>query len=153
MTAHLKETHSYFHAFCVKPKVKFESQQVGEEVILILRRHPITQLSWIINTIFLFILLVFLNFFLTQIFPLAPNQIIVFNAFAVVFIFSYVWINTLFWLFNVGIVTNIRILDLDLYNVLYKEMTATKLEQISDVTSKIGGFFGSFFQYGLIVLK
>lgn len=146
-----KESHHYLHALCVRPQVTFESQKVGEEVILVLRRHPITQIGWILNTLFLLIILIFINMFLAQIFAL--NQIIVFNAFAFVLIFSYVWINTLLWLFNVGIVTNMRILDIDLFNVLYKEVTATKVDHVTDVTSKIGGYFGSLFQFGLVQVK
>ena len=146
-----KKSHHYLHSFCVRPEVHFDSQKSEEVVILILRQHPLTQLDWILNSFFLVIILFFMNFFIAQFFVL--NQLIVFNAFGFVFIFSYVWINALLWYFNVGIVTNMRILDVDLFNVLYKEVTETTIENVSDVTSKVGGYLASFFQYGTIEVK
>lgn len=139
------------HSFCTNPDVRFESQKADEQVMLILRRHPITQIPWVFNAIVLLILLISLNFFISQF--LYQNQMIVFNVFAVVFIFAYIWLNILLWIFNVGIVTNIRVLDVDLYNVLYKEVTATKIEQVTDVTAKTGGFMGSLFQFGDVEVK
>lgn len=146
-----KQSHNYLHSLCVRPDVHFDSQQVDEQVILVLRKHPITQLGWMLNTLFLFVILLAINWFIVQFFTL--NQLIVFNVFSLVFIFAYVWMNILIWLFNVGIVTNRRILDIDLYNAIYKEVTATKVNNVTDVTSKVGGFFGSLFQFGDILVK
>lgn len=151
MISHLKESHQYLHALCTRPHVRFETQKANEEVLLVLRQHPITQIPWLLNTGFLVIIDIFMNVFLPQFFNI--NQMIMFNALAFVFIFSYVWINTLLWIFNVGIITNIRIIDVDLFNVLYKEVTETKVTQVSDVTSKIGGFVGSIFQFGDVMVK
>lgn len=151
MVTNLKPSHRFFHTLCIRPNIRFEAQFEGEEVILVLRAHPITQLPWIINTVFLIIILIALNFFF---FPyLTDAQNIILNVFGAVFIFSYAWINILRWAFNVGIVTNERILDVDFHSILYREITATKLEKASDVTAKIGGFFGSLFQFGDVFVK
>ena len=146
-----KQSHNYFHSLCVRPDVRFDSQHQDEQVILVLRRHPITQLGWILNSVILFGILLLINWFIIQFFT--SNQIIVFNVFAFVFIFAYIWMNILIWLFNVGIVTDKRILDIDLYNAIYKEVTATKVDHVTDVTSKVGGFFGSLFQFGDVLVK
>lgn len=146
-----KESHNFLHSLCYYPKVTFESQRQGEEVILVLRKHPLTQLYWIINTVFLVIILVFVDFFFSP--YITPNEMFVLNAFAAVFIFSYAWLNFLLWVFNVGIVSTERIVDIDFYNILYKEVTAANNEKVSDVTAKIGGFFGSIFQYGDVFVK
>jgi hypothetical protein len=53
----------------------------------------------------------------------------------------------------VGLITNERIVDVDFYNVLYKEVTATRIEKIEDVTSKSGGFIESFFHYGDVFVQ
>jgi membrane protein YdbS with pleckstrin-like domain len=53
----------------------------------------------------------------------------------------------------VGIVTNKRIIDIDFYGLIYKEITSAKLEKIEDITVKSGGFFASIFNYGNIFIQ
>ncbi|OGK12916.1 hypothetical protein A3A93_01760 [Candidatus Roizmanbacteria bacterium RIFCSPLOWO2_01_FULL_38_12] len=143
---------NFSHSFLMRPNVRFETQHKGEQVILVVRRHPLTQLSWIINSIFLVIISFFLSFFIFPTFFEARFSS-VFFLFAVFFTFSYIWINFLLWYFTVGIVTNERIIDLDFFNVLYKEFTATTISQVSEITTNIAGFFGSIFHYGDVFIK
>lgn len=140
------------HSFLVKPNIQFESQHEGEEVILVIRKHLLTQFTWIINSFFLIILGIILYVF---VFPqfLSPNLNLVFLIFILVFTFSYFWLNFLFWYFTVGMITNERILDLDFLSILYKEFTATTIDQVSDITTKIAGFAGSIFNYGDVEVK
>src|SRR3989338_2291771 len=94
------------HSYLVRPDVHFTTQHENEEVILVIRKHPITQFSWIANgTVFLILLLL-----LNAIFPsfLQANQIFSINIFGLFFLFSYVWVNFLLWYFTVGVVTNER---------------------------------------------
>lgn len=145
------QSHQLLHSYCFRPIVRFETQGVNEQVILILRAHPITQLQWVINTFIIIILLVVLNYIFPSFFSL--RQIIYINIFGVAFILSYIWFNFLSWFFNVGIITSERIIDVDFHNVIYKEVTATKLDKVEDVTSKTGGYFQSFFDYGNVFIQ
>lgn len=131
--------------------VSFSSQHKDEEVLLIVRRVLITQIPWIINSVLFLLLTLFLNFFLQNF--LTINQFIVLNLFSLFFIFSYAWVNYLLWYFTVGIVTNERIIDLDFYHLIYKEFSATTIRQVSDITTKVGGFFGSVFNFGDVFIK
>lgn len=146
-----KQSHRFLHAFCEHPDVHFETQFDGEEVILVLRAHPITQLPWIFNALIFLILLIILNLFLPIFFT--SRQIFVIDIFFIVFIFSYVWFNFLNWFFNVGIVTNERVVDVDFHNILYKEVSATRINKVEDITSKSAGYFGSLFNYGDIFVQ
>ena len=139
MAIQLKPSHNASHSLLVSPNIKFEIQRPGESVVFFVRRHPLTQLPWIFNTVVLTLVLIGLNFFIPNF--LSANQILVFNLFIGTFIFAYAWLNFLLWYFTVGIVTNERILDLDFYNILYKEFTATVIPQVSELTTKVGGFF------------
>ncbi len=147
----IAQHHNISRSFLVNPEVHFMTQHLDEKVILVVRRHPLTQLYWIINTVIFLIVAIFLNFFVSLF--LDPNHILVFNLFAVFFIFSYVWVNFLLWYYTVGLISNERIIDLDFFNILYKEFTATTIFQVSDVTTKIGGFFGSIFNFGNVFVK
>jgi len=139
------------HSYLIKPDVRFSTQYADEKVILVVRKHPVTQLSWIVNGVILLALLLLLN----ALFPdfLKPNQIIAINIFGIFFIFSYVWVNFLLWYFTVGVISNERIVDLDFYNLIYKEFSATIIRQVSDITTKIGGFFGSILNFGDVFVK
>ena len=147
----LSESHLYLHSYCLRPKVRFESQAADEEVILVLRAHPITQLAWVFNSIVAIILLITLNFFLPLVF--SSTQIIFSNVFFVLFIFSYIFYNFIRWFFNVGIITNKRIMDVDFSDVVYKEITEARLDRVEDITSKGGGFFETFFNYGDLFIQ
>lgn len=148
----LSPYHSFMHAFCVRPKsARFESQMSGENIILLLRAHPITQLPWIINGIFLFILLILLNILFSA--YLTQTQIFFVNLSSVVFIFSYYWFKFLSYFFNVGIITSSRVVDVDFAAVIYKEVTEAQLKNVEDITAKSGGYFASLFNYGNVYVQ
>lgn len=142
---------SVFYSYNLNPQVKFETYEEGEKLLLLLRSHPFTQVGWVLNSIFFFFLLFFSNFFLQSLLNL--GQILTFNLFFIIFIFSYIWFNILNWYFNVGIITNKRVIDIDFYAILYKEITTAQLGKIEDITVKSGGFFQSFFDYGSIFVQ
>ena len=142
---------SVFYSYCLNPKVKFDSQEEGEKVYLLVRSHPFTQIGWILTSVFLIISLFISNFFIPNFLNL--EQILLFNLFFIIFIFSYIWFNILNWYFNVGIITNKRVVDIDFYAVLYKEITNAQLGKIEDVTIKSGGFIQSLFDYGSVFMQ
>jgi len=147
----LKPKHDSFNSFVVLPKVSFESQRQGEKVYLVLRAHPITQIPWIINAVLFFFLIMIINQFLPTI--LSSVQILFLNLFGLALIFAYVWFNFLSWFFNVGIVTNERVIDMDFGSVIYRETTETTLGKIEDLTNKSGGFLASFIDYGNVFIQ
>ena len=142
---------SVFYSYNLNPQINFDTHEEGEKIILLLRSHPFTQVGWILNAIFLFVLIFALNFFIQNFFNLL--QIFILNIFAVVFILSYIWISFLGWYFNVGIVTNKRVIDIDLHAVIYKEITDAQLGKIEDITVKSGGYLQSLFDYGSIFIQ
>lgn len=145
------QSHQFLHSYCIRPDVKFEAQAKDEHIILVLRAHPITFLPWIFNSLVFFIALIVLDFILPNF--LTANQVIFINIFALILLFSYIFFNFLSWFFNVGIITNQRIIDIDFDNVIYKEVTETNFSRIQDITSKSGGFFEAFFNYGNLFVQ
>jgi hypothetical protein len=145
------QSHQILHSYCLNPDIRFETQADQEKVLLVVRAHPITQLHWVINALFFLILLIVSNFITSSF--LNIQQVLFINIFGIVIILSYVWFNFLNWFFNVGIITNKQIIDIDLYSVLYKEVTEARLNKVQDITSKIGGYFESFFDYGNVFIQ
>jgi len=142
---------SVFYSYNLNPQINFETHGEGEKIILLLRSHPFTQLRWVLTSILFFILFFVFNFFPQSFFNL--GQILIINLFFIVFILSYIWFNILNWYFNVGIITNKRVIDIDFYAVLYKEITNAQLGRIEDTTVKSGGYIESFFDYGSIFVQ
>ncbi len=144
-------SHDLFHSFCVRPDITFENQAANEEVVLVLRAAPVTQIPWIINVIILFILLIIGNIVFFG--YLNGIQAFFLNFFLSIFILGYAWLNILVYIFNVGIITNKKITDVDFSAIVYKEVTEAKLDKIEDVTSKAAGYFESLFNYGDVFVQ
>lgn len=144
-------SHRFFHSFCVNPDISFENQGKNEKVILTLRAHPVTQVPWIINVLILFILLIVADIVFFG--YLNGAQAFFLNFFLTIFILSYAWLNILIYIFNVGILTNQKVMDIDFSAVVYKEVTEARLDKIEDVTSKAAGYFESLFNYGDVFVQ
>lgn len=137
----------------VWPKgVFFESQHEDEVVILLARRHIITNLGWVA----LSCLLLFVPFFWGS-FPIVSS----FN-FQVQFGLMVVWYlgllffileRLLLWYYNIYIITDERIIDIDFFGLLYKNLNIAQIRNIEDVNYSQIGVFSSFFNYGDVVIQ
>ncbi len=143
-----------FSAFVAEPKnLRFENQHEKEQVLLVLRQHPILNIQWI----FISILMVFAPFLVFPILPFATVFPGIFGVFALLvwymLIIAYAMESFLFWYFNIYIITDERIIDVDFYSMIYKEVSEAKIDKIEDVTATTAGFLGAFFNYGTIVVQ
>jgi len=147
----LEENHSFLHAMCVRPGIKFEDQKVEEEVLLSLRAHPITLVPTLINSIILFVLIFFSSFVLGQF--LNSVQLIYTITFFCFVTFIYLWFQIINWYFNIGIITNKQIVDVAFSALSYRNVTRTELTHVEDITVKTSGFLPSIFDYGNIFIQ
>ena len=144
-------------ALMVNPRhVRFQNQEENEEVILLLRKHWITNLPWI-TVGSLMLLAPFLISFLVSLsnlsFQIPFSILLVGEVFWYLLSFGYLFINFLIWYFNTDIVTNERIVDIDFHSLIYKEVSTTKLEKVQDVTVKMGGVIRQIFNYGDVFVQ
>lgn len=142
----------FYSSLCQYPEnVTFQNQESDEEVILLIRRDFITNVPWIISIFLLSLVpillsalipLFFSNIHITQ--PFIGLTI----AFFYLVLFAFAVLNFAIWYFNVGLITNKRVIDMDVENILVKETSEARLESIADVTyTQIGGIQGVF-DYG-----
>ncbi len=136
--------------------VHFESQEEEEKIILLLRSHPITNLPWIVVAIIMLFapLVIFPLFsFLNPLpsLPLAYHLVLTLVWYTLTF--SVVLVNYLHWFFNVYMVTNERIVDIDFYNLVHRQLSSTRIGRIQDVTYKVNGVIRSIFDYGDVVIQ
>lgn len=148
-----KPTTNPLAAFVAKPKdVRFETQEKKEKIILLLRRHWVTNLPWLGLSLLLLVAPTFLRFF-----PLLDFLPPRFQAVSVVIwyllVIGLALENFLTWFFNVNIITDERVVDIDFYSLIYKEISHCKIDRIQDVTYKMGGVVQTFFNYGDVMVQ
>jgi hypothetical protein len=147
-------SHNPLDAFAAKPhSVAFDSQIKGERVLLLLRRHPITQIPWVITAIGLILLPFFIGFGFTFLsyFPGTYQMAIIIAWYG--FVFSFILESFLMWFFNAYIITDERVIDVDFYSLIYKNISAAKLDNIEDITATTGGSIRSIFDFGTIKVQ
>lgn len=145
-------------AFMVRPDgIKFETQEAKEEILLFMRRHLITNVPWVFSSLVLLVIPLIIVPLLvgTQTLPagLPPGYFLILPLLWYLGTFGFVLVNFLHWYFNVYIVTNERVVDIDWENLLYKQISSTQLEKIQDVTYKQGGIIDSFFDFGNVYIQ
>ena len=140
-------------AFALRPtSVVFDSQLENEEVLLLLRQHPITQIKWIL----IVILLLFVPYLLSLVsfWDMVPDK---YHFFGLVFWYLLVLGITmeafLSWFYNVYIVTDERIIDVDFFGLLYKNVNTTQIRKIEDVNYSQVGMMSSMFNYGNVIIQ
>jgi len=134
-------------AYCVAPGTGFVNAQGDEEAVLLLRAHPITNLKWIVTAV----VMLFLPGILVDVgaFSLVqPKFLLVGQMFWYLIVMAYILESFLSWYYSVFIVTNERIVDIDFYNLLFREVSYATLNHIEQPTMTMGGVFGTLFRFG-----
>ena len=140
-------------AFIHRPvNLRFETQDKEEKIVLILRRHVITNLPWLTLALLMFLA----PFFITAIIPLnfVPGnfRFIGFICWYLL-IFAFVFEKFLLWFFNVKILTDERIIDIDFPTLLYRDIKEAKIDKVQDISVKTGGYLRSLFNFGDVVIQ
>ncbi len=139
--------------FAPKPKnATFDSQMKKEEIVLLLRRHPITQLSKVGIVLFglLFPIVLFASPFLSFL-PFNYKIATVVGWYLIVSGFALE--SFLVWYFRVFIITNKRAIDIDYYSMVSKDITTAELMRIQDMSVVSSGVLASIIDMGTLYLQ
>jgi membrane protein YdbS with pleckstrin-like domain len=147
-----------FDAYVENPQNhRFEGQDVDEKILLLLRAHPVTNLSWVIPAILLFLAPLFigaltplLNIDLSNI----PSSLgLVFLLINYLLVSVIIFEGFLHWYFNVYIITSKNVIDVDFHSVLFKNIDMAPLRNIEDTSSSMAGLLNSIFNYGNVIVQ
>lgn len=144
--------------FAVNPDgVRFETQEAEEKVILFLRQHLIVNLGWVFIAVLLIlsptIVFSWLLNLVNQSIPVMGALVVVGTLFWYLGTFGFILAKFLGWFFNIYIVTNERIIDIDFFYLLYKRFSQAELDKIQDISYDSGGVFATFFNYGNVTVE
>lgn len=149
-----------FTSFAPNPPsvVSFNDKNEDEVLLLFLRKHLITNLPWILKALLMaavpIIFEVLNSFGYFTVTLLTPEVKTLIYAFYYFFIFAgYVFVNYMTWFYNISLVTNERIVDIDFSDLVFENVSATKLSQVEDVNYKQIGLARSIFDYGDILVQ
>jgi len=153
--------------------IRFPGQQSDERVFLFLRRHWISFvgivliiLVMVILPIMVWVFFSFLNFdvasMLESVFrgldssypEIRAKQMIIFLFSAYYFfVASYFLILWLDYYFDITIVTNERIIDIQQVGLFHRTVSELYLQQVQDVTGKQNGVLQSLFNFGDVTIQ
>jgi membrane protein YdbS with pleckstrin-like domain len=147
---------NHFHAlaqFCENPShISLEGKNITAAIKLFVRRHIVTNVPWVLTTIVLFLIPVLIRILIVLtgvVLPDLPgNFITVFLLFYYFIALSYAFISFLNWFYNIIIITNTEIIDIDYADIIYHDVAATNVNLIEDVNYTQAGFIRGLFNFG-----
>lgn len=144
---------SFLAAFVPRPDgLRFQTQDQKEKIVLLLRRHPITNVPWLA----LALLMIAAPFLVLNLFSwegLAPSYRFISVLFWYLLTLAVMLQRFLIWYFNVNIITDERVVDIDFPHLLYRHIAETKIDKIQNVNSRTGGYIRSLFNYGDVLIQ
>ena len=159
----------HWHSLVIYPKyTHFAFQKKSEKIYILTRKHFVTNVGWMVRTLF-FIFLPFILLALgSWLFPQMFSQFVVSNAIflyvstldiiAVVvlyytFVFTYAWGNFIVWLYNVYLITDERMIHNEFKLLTGSKVSEAPLDNIVDITQENYGFLPSLFNYGNVKVQ
>lgn len=148
-------TKNPFSAFVIRPKnLSFETQEKEEKVLLLLRRHVVTNVPWILISVLMFFVPLLLPIFPSSFLTIIPERFkLVSLVVWYLLLFGYVFEQFLDWYFNVYVITDERVIDFDFYSLIYKRVSEAKIDKIEDITFEMTGVVSNIFNYGTIFIQ
>lgn len=146
-------SHNVLSSFSFYPDhVDFETREKEEKVVLLLRQHPIVNLKWILVAIIMIFLPSVVSFFgVLSSLPSGFDLVVTLAWYLVTL--AFILENFLDWYFNVYFVTNLRVIDVDFYNLIDKKVSDAEMDNIQDVSYTSFGVPRMLFNYGNVLIQ
>ncbi len=147
-----------FTSYCEKPDdISFQNQEEDEKVLLFIRKDFITNIPWVVTGI----ILLFVPLLAIPLLPylhfaagfLPPNYLLILTIFYYLALATFMYINFIIWYFNLDLVTDRRIIDIEFSGIVYKDVAATKLSLVQDVSYAQNGLIRTIFDYGDVLVQ
>ena len=143
--------------YCINPLIEFKDLEADDRIILFLRRHFITNFLWILEGI----ILIFIPLAVLMLVSLSGIDLsfipLNFAMFSLLFyyllVFQFFFLNFLNWFFNISLVTQQKVIDIDFKILFSKNVASTKLGQVEDVSLNEVGLLRAIFDYGDVLVQ
>lgn len=143
---------TFFSNFVENPtNISFHHKEKDEKILLFLRSHLITNTKWLTTgLIFALIPLIFLIISAGQLpFPALPTKFTMMILFLYFLgLFAFLFSSFLTWYFNIFVITNKRVIDIDFMGLVFHDVAETQFTLLQDVNYTQSGTIRHFFNYG-----
>jgi len=127
---------------------RFEDKRPHEQILAVIRRHPVFLLKGIIIILGLLILTIgALVFFKLSVISLIAAIIGIIFIILVSYYYLYLWYNDIY------VLTDERIIDIDQNGLFNRTLAETSLDQIQEVKIEVKGPMESIFGFGKIIVQ
>lgn len=144
-------------------KIHYCDQEEDERIELMLRQHWVTNIPWIVIALIAIIappIIIQLNNIGDVLRFILPTPIqIPSNIWVAVVILWYMLTlvlvieKFLFWYFNVYIVTNKHLIDIDFNSLLSRDITESQIRDVQSLSTKLAGIIGQIFYFGDVTVE
>ncbi len=137
--------------------LEYSDLEPNETVFLFLRRHFATNVPWIVEGIFLIVapLIVgaLVNILNLNLAIVSGNLLLFVILFYYLLVIEFFFLNFLNWFYNISLVTNEKVVDIDFKILFSKNVASTKIVQIEDVSLNEVGLIRAVFDYGDVIVQ
>jgi len=133
-----------------KPEMTFYGEDRGEKILYVFRRGIITNIGWFLTVTIMLFAPSAINYTFSE---MPIKFIILVNAFWYLITCGIFFERFLNWFFNVYIITNKRIIDMDFDHLLHKNISEAPLRNVEDITYEAKGMFQTLFHLGDIYIQ
>lgn len=130
----------------------FIERNDNEVIFTVLRPHWFTNLSWILLSIVMFIAPIIVKLLPINV-NIPGNIFTLITLFWYLITFSFTLEKFISWYFDLSIITNTRVIDIDVKNLLDRKFTEAQIKKIQDISYKVAGVSQTFFNYGSIKIE
>lgn len=136
---------------------RFPGLLPGEEVRLIMRKHRVTLIPFyfVVLLIALVPLLMVTLFFSNINISPVTSALMISSGLGAFYLglFTTAFIFYINHRYDIGVITNLRVLDINQSAVFFSKFSEVPLSEIKDVKGEINGIFGYLFHYGRITIQ
>ncbi len=143
-------------SFIKNPRnARYDGEDKDENIVYLFRGSFITNLGWISLTI----LALFVPFIASLFYPvpgkefISPDFAFIIVLFWYLAVIGFAYHKFLIWYFNVYIVSDKKVVDIDFHGLLYKNISEAPIRNVEDVTSKVKGSLRMIFNYGYVYIQ
>lgn len=144
-------------------KIHYCDQEEDERIELMLRQHWVTNIPWIVIALIAIVappIIIQLNnisdvfrFILPTPIQIPPNiwvaVVILWYMLTLVLVIE----KFLFWYFNVYIITNKHLIDIDFNSLLSRDITESQIKDVQSLSTKLAGIIGQIFYFGDVTVE
>jgi len=136
----------------------YDGRDDDERIKYVIRKSVLLTFPWIISAAFFFVVPILIPLIVSQLPEETPalldsGSVLIVTVLWYLFVFGFFLQNVLNWFFNILIITNKKIVDVDFVGILYKNISETTLDNIEDVTSNVAGALGVTFNIGALYIQ